>query len=99
MIDLQNHQALIKTVCAELGVQRLDLFGSAAGPQFGPSSDVDVLARLDRTRGKMFDRYFDLKERLEKIFSRPVDLVLEDSIQNPYFCQAVERSRVKIYEA
>ncbi|MEW6235763.1 MAG: nucleotidyltransferase domain-containing protein [Candidatus Omnitrophota bacterium] len=87
----------MSNACAEASVRRLDVFGSFAGENFGPDSDVDVVALFDRKPGKMFSRYFDLKERLEEIFGRPVDLVLEDSIKNPYFREAVERSRIKIY--
>ncbi|MBI3736848.1 nucleotidyltransferase domain-containing protein [Candidatus Sumerlaeota bacterium] len=99
MFDIQNHLPEIESACADLGVRRLDLFGSATRDELTPSGDVDVLALFDRTKGLLVDRYFDLKERLEQAFGRPVDLVLDDSIRNPYFREAVEASRVNIYEA
>lgn len=88
---------MIAKVCRELGVERLDLFGSAARADFSPQSDIDVVVRLDRSGGQMFRRYLDLKERLERISSRPVDIVLEESIENAYFPEAIERSRVNVY--
>jgi hypothetical protein len=47
----------------------------------------------------MFTRYFDLKEGLEIIFGRTVDVVVEDAIRNPYFKQSVDQNRVNIYES
>jgi len=99
MVMQDVHKEAIRRACKELGVERLDIFGSATRPDFGPTSDIDVVARFDRRPGKMFGRYFDLKEGLERILGRPVDVVVEDSIRNPYFREAVERSRVKVYES
>jgi len=95
---LENREAIAK-ICADLGVELLDVFGSATRDDFAPDSDIDVVVRFDRARGRMFARYFDLKERLEQIFQRPVDIVLEDSIRNPYFREAIERNRVHVYES
>lgn len=96
-IDKDKHE--VAEICRELGVIRLDLFGSATRDAFGPESDVDVVARFDRGRGNMFGRYFDLKERLECLWDLPVDVVVEDAIQNPYFRQAIDSTRVALYEA
>jgi hypothetical protein len=40
-----------------------------------------------------------LLEDLQAVFQRPVDLVVDSAIQNPYFRQAVESTRTLIYEA
>ncbi|MCI0589565.1 MAG: nucleotidyltransferase family protein [Planctomycetes bacterium] len=61
-----------------LGVRKIALFGSAARGEASPSSDVDILVRLDR---ETFDAYMDLKEFLESVFGCPVDLILEDGIK------------------
>lgn len=86
-------------MCRRLQVERLDIFGSAATDQFAADSDVDVLVRFDRGAGDLFNRYFDLKEGLEQIFGRLVDVVLEDSLKNPYFKLAIEQTRKKVYAA
>jgi uncharacterized protein len=96
---VDDHKEEIAAACRELCVSRLAVFGSVTGSQFGPNSDVDVLALFDRRNGQMFRRYFDLKERLERIFGRSVDLVLEDSIRNPYFRESVLRNQVPVYES
>lgn len=46
-----------------------------------------------------FDAYFGLKEELERLLGRPVDLVMPKSLENPYFAASVERSRRDVYEA
>jgi predicted nucleotidyltransferase len=92
-----EHHEAIASLCRELHVERLDLFGSATRPDFGSKSDVDVLVLFDRRRGQLFNRYFELKEGLERIFNRPVDVVLDDSVRNPYLRQAIDRKRIKVY--
>jgi hypothetical protein len=61
-----------------LVVARLGLFGSFARDEARNNSDVDLLVDLDR---HTFDRYMDLKLRLEDLLGRRVDLVLEDRIK------------------
>jgi hypothetical protein len=99
MIDLKPIQPSIKILCQELAVHRLDLFGSATTAGFGPTSDVDVLVEFDKSVGKLFDRYFSLKEGLEALFHRPVDVVMDGQFRNPYFRESVDRSRVNVYSA
>ena len=99
MLNVEISRTEIDELCRCLGVRRLDIFGSAATAELRPGSDVDVLVRFDREQGHLFNRYFELKERLEEMFGRPVDLVVEDALKNPYFIQAVERTRENVYAA
>jgi len=71
---LQSHQAELRG----LGVKRLGLFGSAARGETTEASDLDFLVEFDR---KSFDAYMDLKEFLEKLFGRRVDLVLAETVK------------------
>jgi uncharacterized protein len=102
MIDLVNDKRReLATLCERFRVERLDLFGSAAGGDFRPeSSDLDFLVRFaDRQpTGAYADRYLDFADALERLFQRPIDLVTEQSIRNPYFRRAVQASRRAIYE-
>jgi len=61
-----------------MGVRTIGLFGSAARGEFTPTSDLDFLVELDR---KTFDAYMDVKEFLENVFGRTVDLVLADNLK------------------
>lgn len=98
MLPLELIRQPIAQLCSELSVRRLDIFGSAVTERFTQYSDVDILASfVDQKR--TFDRYFTLKERLEELLQRPVDLVIEDAIRNPYFREDVEENRVNVYTA
>jgi predicted nucleotidyltransferase len=45
------------------------------------------------------DNYFDFKFSLQEIFKRPVDLLEEKAIKNPYFRQNVNnQQRQLVYE-
>jgi predicted nucleotidyltransferase len=71
---LREHRAELQ----QLGARRLGLFGSFAHGEARPDSDVDLLVELDQ---RTFDRYMDLKLRLEELLGRPVDLVLADRLK------------------
>jgi hypothetical protein len=43
------------------------------------------------------DNYFDLKFSLEDTFKRPVDLLEEKAIINPYFKRAIDKNMQLIY--
>jgi len=60
------------------GVVELALFGSHARGDAGPQSDVDFLVEFSE---KSFDRYMDLKEFLQELLGRKVDLVLKSAIK------------------
>lgn len=51
---------------------------SFARDEAGPDSDVDLLVDLD---AHTFDRFMDLKLRLEDLLNRSVDLVLVDGLK------------------
>ena len=96
MIKLSELQKDIEKICKELSLRRLDLIGSAARDDYDENSDVDVLVTFEGDE-ELFDRYFELKQRLEKLFNRKVDVIEERAIKNPYFKKSIERDRVKIY--
>jgi len=97
MLDVEKFKPEFTELCRRLNVSRLDLFGSATSDDFRADSDVDVLVQFAPDADGPFNRYFDLLEGLEAIVGRPVDLVMEDSLRNPYFKAAVERTRKTVY--
>ena len=90
----------IAALCERHGVAYLELFGSATGSDFNPdSSDFDFLVELDhQVAGSRAKRWIGLAEDLEKVLGRQVDLVNPRYIRNQYFLQAVNRSRIMIYD-
>jgi len=80
-------------------VKRLGLFGSALSQNFSQSSDVDVLVLFDSGEDiDLFDKYFELKEQLEEILEREVDLVVDKKFKNPVLRESIDRTRAVIYE-
>jgi len=75
------------------------LFGSALNERFQDSSDIDMLIQFYQVDLlDYFDNYMDLKEKLEQLFKRPVDLVEDQAIRNPIFRKVVDREKQMIYE-
>ena len=96
---LEIFRDAVAQACQRHEVLRLEVFGSAAGDGFDPlRSDIDLIVQFSERAGPaLFAHYFDLKQQLEAIFSRPVDLVMEGALRNPHFIQAVNRTREPIY--
>ena len=99
--DVAERSDEIGRLCMRYGVRRLGLFGSAATDTYAPEeSDLDFLVEFEPTVLATYaDAYFGLLEALERLFGRPVDLVIGPAIRNTYFLEAVERTRTPIYEA
>jgi uncharacterized protein len=97
---LDLDEETIAALCRRFGVRRLSVFGSAATEAFDPErSDVDFLVEFDPDADGLFDAYFGLKEELERLVGKPVDLVMPKSLENPYFAASVERTRRDVYAA
>jgi len=96
--EIETHGAEIAEICSRLGVRRLELFGSAV--RGDSPHDLDFLVDLgERSPGNYAAVYFALRESLEKIFARPIDLVTPAGLENPYFRQRVEQEKTLLYSA
>ncbi len=86
-------------MCRRSGARRLDAFGSITRADFDPlNSDLDFLVEFDNTAPAAYARsYFELKEGLEALFGRSVDLVTPSSLTNPYFRRRVTAERQTVY--
>jgi len=98
MLEIAPYKSDLVKICNSLGVKKLDLFGSATGKHFKADSDIDLVVEFERyENGNLFNRYFELKERLQHLFEREIDIVVEKAINNPYFKESLERTRMPIY--
>ena len=96
--EIESHRAQIAEICARLGVRRLELFGS--GTRSGSPRDLDFLVDLgDRPPADYAAAYFALREQLESLFAKSVDLVTPPGLANPYFRQRVEQEKTLLYAA
>ncbi|MER3420954.1 MAG: DNA polymerase subunit beta [Chloroflexota bacterium] len=98
---IERHRRELEALCRRFGVRRLALFGSAARSLLHEgSSDLDFLVEFERPlRPGYADRYFGLLEGLEALFGRPVDLVVDSAIKNPYFRESVDETKTVLYAA
>jgi len=96
---INKHLDQVAALCRRTGARRLRLFGSAVREDFVPeSSDLDFVVEFDALApAKYADSYFALKEGLEMLFGRRVDLVTAGSIKNPYFRERVEAESQTVY--
>ncbi|HEY9124563.1 MAG TPA: nucleotidyltransferase domain-containing protein [Bacteroidales bacterium] len=86
-------------LCDSHKVKELYLFGSVLTEKFNDSSDIDMLIQFSQVElVDYFDNYMDLKEKLEDLFNRPVDLVENQAIRNPVFRQIIDRDKHLVYE-
>ena len=99
---IAERRAEIAALCRRHHVRRLDVFGSAArGEDFDMArSDLDFVVEFEPLdAGGHYHGYFDLKEALESLFGRPVDLVTEGTVRNPYLRASIEKGRRPLYAA
>jgi len=98
MLDINRYEPEIKRLCQFLAVRNLYLVGSAARNDFTENSDIDILLELEGDENR-FDRYFTLKEKLEKLFGRKIDLIEAEAVNNPYVKKNLQKDRVLVYAA
>jgi predicted nucleotidyltransferase len=98
---IEENREKVALACRRLGVERLDLFGSAARNDFDDKqSDLDFVVRFVMPHDRGYaDRYLELAEALESCFSRRVDLLTERSLRNPILKQAISMDRQTLYES
>ncbi|MBA4177907.1 MAG: DNA polymerase III subunit beta [Leptothrix sp. (in: Bacteria)] len=96
---VESKRAELAELCRRRGVRRLELFGSATRDDFDLArSDLDFLVELgDAPRGSALDSWFGLKDDLESMFGRQVDLVSFDAVVNPYIRANIRKSRQLVY--
>jgi hypothetical protein len=97
--EIESQRRAIAEICTRFGVRRLEVFGSAATGAFDAArSDFDFLVEFDPARRiEPLEQYFGLKEALEALLARPVDLVEAGASSNRYFLESVNRSRRRLY--
>ena len=97
---IRHNEERIRQLCIKYNVKSLFAFGSVTTENFRDESDIDFLVSFYPMSPEDYaDNYFDLVESFETLLKRPVDLVTENSLRNPYFIESINKSKSKIYEA
>lgn len=94
-----NIQRIID-LCRKHKVKSLAVFGSILTNRFNDNSDVDMLVDFEPIDHDTFDyvgNYFDLRDSLERLFNRSVDLIEYGNNLNPVFKSLVDSKKQIIY--
>jgi uncharacterized protein len=95
----KNLEAIV-SLCRKHGVRSLEVFGSILRDDFDANaSDVDVLVEFEPKAAGSFSNFLDLKESLEALFGRPVDLLELRAIRNKRLRYYIEKSKEPVYVA
>ena len=98
MTEIDRYLSDIKRLCVLYNVRTLYAFGSVLSDQLTDKSDIDFIVDFDSIELKKYaDNYFNLKFSLQDILKRPIDLLEEKAIRNPYFKQSVNNQRKLVY--
>lgn len=94
----EKNLELIKKLCKEYRVKSFSVFGSVLTDGFSSESDIDFVVDFEENDPiKYTDLYFQLKDKLEQVLKRQIDLVEERGIKNSFFRKEIEASKVLIY--
>lgn len=98
---IQQKLKTIKAVCEKRSVDKLFLFGSAANGNFGDLSDLDFAVTFNQNLSPLEfgDAFLELKQDLENIFQREIDLISYRVIKNQVFKEELDRTKVALYAA
>lgn len=88
----------IIALCREYGVSKLELIGSATGPDWDPEqSDFDVVVAFESYEPGIATRLIGFLDALEQLLGRSVDLVFERALK-PRVRTYLANQRQPIYE-
>ena len=95
---IQKHIKVVEQLCRKFHVAEMYVFGSILKDSFSSDSDIDFLVRFSNVDPiEYFDNYMDLKESLEKVFLRTIDLVEIQTIKNPILKSSIDRDKIILY--
>ena len=98
----RNMQTIIALCQMMYKVNKLFVFGSILTERFNKESDIDLVVDFNKKDiTDYFDNYYNyynLKDSLQEVLGREVDLLEEQAIKNPYLRNSVDSSKMLIYE-
>lgn len=98
MESFTPHRKELEELCERHQVKTLYAFGSALGSNFHEASDLDLLVDFKEIDLNDYaDNYYDFKYSLQELFQRPIDLIEEKAVKNPYFREVVDETKTLVY--
>ncbi len=98
--ELQNNLNEVTLLMKSHKVRKTYAFGSVCADDFTKDSDIDFLISFDKNLDPVEygTLYFNLANELEKLLNRPVDLLTDYALKNPYFIKEINATKVALYE-
>lgn len=94
----ERHINGIKQLCVNYKVRTLSAFGSVVTDNLKDSSDIDFVVDFNESDPFNYtDLYFQLKDELELLLHRPIDLVEARGVKNLFFQKELDNTKVMIY--
>lgn len=90
---LQDKREEILRIASAHGAQNVRVFGSVSRGEAGTESDVDLLVKLEPGRSLL--DLIAIKQELEDLLGREVDVVTEDAV-SPYIREQVLKEAVSL---
>lgn len=98
LIDAQRED--IARLCRQYGVRRLEAFGAVLRADFDAArGDIDLLVEFNPDAAISFGDVLDLKQALERLLQRPVDLLEPHTIGNRRLRHHVHHGKAPVYDA
>lgn len=98
MFDLQKYTESISLLCTKYSVAKLYAFGSVLNNRFNAESDIDLLVSFKHIAPEDYaDNYFDLKQGLEQLLGKHVDMLEEQALKNPYLKKEIDQTKQLMY--
>ena len=95
---VEQNAVQIRNICKEHKVERMYVFGSVLTREFNEKSDIDFLVKfVEMDLFYYFDNLLSLKENLEKLLLKEVDILEEQALKNPYLKKSIDNNKMLIY--
>ena len=95
---LDNYNNSLINLCQQNKVKSLYVFGSVLTDHFNDKSDIDLVVDIDSNDPFEYaDNYFNLKFALQDLLKRPIDLLENKAIKNPFIRNNIDGSKHLIY--
>ena len=92
---------LVAKLFKEHKIKSAYAFGSVVSDTFNDESDIDLLINFEEgleplEKGEI---WWNLHDTLRDIFNTEIDLLIENSLKNPYFIEEINEKKQLIYAA
>lgn len=95
---LDTYNKSLTLLCQQNKVKSLYVFGSVLTDRFTETSDIDLVVDIDSNDPFEYaDNYFNLKFALQDLLKRPIDLLENKAIKNPFIRNTIDSSKFLIY--